>query len=93
VPLVFTGFLDVFAAKGGALDVTTQPEMLVDALATFGGRANTLHPGLERYLPAHENPGTTSHTTVSAPQGDGAVDDPLSRARSPRHGRPKEPRP
>lgn len=51
VPFLFTGFIDVngtkdFAGEDG-IEIWAQPELLVDVLAPFGGKAGKLHAGVE----------------------------------------------
>ena len=67
VPFLFTGFLDTYRYSYGGMDVMTQPELLVDVLAPFGGKANTFFAGCEWYLHSYVFDGGTRHT-VSAPQ-------------------------
>lgn len=67
VPFVFTGFLDMYRYNSGGMDVMFQPELMVDALAPFGGKANTFFVGCEWYLHSYVFDGGTRHT-VSAPQ-------------------------
>jgi nucleoside-specific outer membrane channel protein Tsx len=52
VPFVFTGFIDVNglhdkAADQNGYEIWAQPELLVDVLAPFGGKAGKLHAGVE----------------------------------------------
>lgn len=72
VPFLFSGFVDVAGTKdvngNQDLDVMAQPELLVDVLAPFGGKANRLYAGVEWYV--HKYPSGVygpGHTT-SAPQ-------------------------
>ena len=67
VPFVFTGFLDMYQYSTGGVDVMFQPQLIVDALAPFGGKANTFFAGIEWYLHSYVFDGATRHT-VSAPQ-------------------------
>ena len=67
VPFLFTGFMDMYRYDTGGVDVMFQPELLVDVLAPFGGKANTFFAGLEWYLHSYVFDGGTRHT-VSAPQ-------------------------
>jgi nucleoside-specific outer membrane channel protein Tsx len=67
VPFVFTGFLDMYQYSTGGVDVMFQPQLLVDVLAPFGGKANTFFAGIEWYLHSYVFDGGTRHT-VSAPQ-------------------------
>jgi nucleoside-specific outer membrane channel protein Tsx len=67
VPVRFTGFVDVngtwdFAAAESFVEVWGQPELLVDALAPFGGKANRLWIGTEWFY--HRHP----VNTASVPQ-------------------------
>lgn len=67
VPVVFTGFVDVFATKDRkVLDVMAQPQLLVDVLAPFGGKKGTLLAGIEWYV-HHYQLGDGSET-ASVPQ-------------------------
>jgi nucleoside-specific outer membrane channel protein Tsx len=54
VPFVFTGFLDVNGLSNDAdengWELWSQPELLVDVLAPFGGKAGKLHAGVEWWL-------------------------------------------
>jgi nucleoside-specific outer membrane channel protein Tsx len=54
VPFVFTGFVDVNALSNDAdengWELWAQPELLVDVLAPFGGKAGKLHAGVEWWL-------------------------------------------
>ncbi len=67
VPFVFTGFMDMYQYSTGGMDVMFQPELMVDVLAPFGGKSNTVFAGLEWYLHSYVFDGGTRHT-VSAPQ-------------------------
>jgi nucleoside-specific outer membrane channel protein Tsx len=67
VPFLFTGFLDMYQYSYGGMDVMFQPQLLVDVLAPFGGKANTFFAGCEWYLHSYVFNGGTRHT-VSAPQ-------------------------
>jgi nucleoside-specific outer membrane channel protein Tsx len=67
VPFLFTGFLDMYQYSTGGVDVMFQPELLVDVLAPFGGKSNTVFAGIEWYLHSYVFDGGTRHT-VSAPQ-------------------------
>jgi nucleoside-specific outer membrane channel protein Tsx len=67
VPFVFTGFLDMYQYSTGGVDVMFQPELLVDILAPFGSKKNTLFVGCEWYLHSYVFDGFDRHT-VSAPQ-------------------------
>jgi nucleoside-specific outer membrane channel protein Tsx len=67
VPFLFTGFLDTYRYSYGGMDVMFQPELMVDVLAPFGAKANTLFAGIEWYLHSYVFDGGTRHT-VSAPQ-------------------------
>jgi nucleoside-specific outer membrane channel protein Tsx len=68
VPFLFTGFLDMYQYNTGGVDVMFQPELMVDVLAPFGGKSNTLFAGCEWYLHSYVLfDGATRHT-VSAPQ-------------------------
>jgi nucleoside-specific outer membrane channel protein Tsx len=53
VPLLLSGFVDIAGStdidRNQALDVMAQPELLVDVLAPFGGKANRLYVGVEWY--------------------------------------------
>jgi nucleoside-specific outer membrane channel protein Tsx len=68
VPLVFAGFLDMFGAPGGTLDIMTQPQLLVDVLGVAGGKPGTLLVGCEWYLHTYQNPADDQYKVVSAPQ-------------------------
>jgi hypothetical protein len=68
VPFVFAGFLDMFGAPGGYLDVMTQPQLLVDLLPLAGGKPGTLLAGCEWYLHAYQDPITSTYEVISAPQ-------------------------
>jgi nucleoside-specific outer membrane channel protein Tsx len=74
VPFLFTGFLDWDGQKAGkgwkGYEVMTQPELLVDVLAPFGGTKNVLYAGVEWYLHYHPNNEKfgASSNTISAPQ-------------------------
>jgi nucleoside-specific outer membrane channel protein Tsx len=64
VPFLFTGFLDMYQYSTGWIDVMTQPELLIDVLAPFGGRGNTLFAGIELYeINAH------FHETIASSTG------------------------
>jgi nucleoside-specific outer membrane channel protein Tsx len=75
VPLLFSGFVDVAGStdidRNRDLDVMAQPELLVDVLAPFGGKANRLYVGVEwywhRYPSGFYGSPAPGHTT-SAPQ-------------------------
>lgn len=67
VPFLFTGFMDMYRYDTGGVDVMFQPELLVDVLAPFGAKGNTLFFGCEWYLHSYVFDGGTRHT-VSAPQ-------------------------
>jgi nucleoside-specific outer membrane channel protein Tsx len=67
VPFVFTGFLDMYQYSTGGVDVMFQPELLVDVLAPFGSKKNTIFVGCEWYLHSYVFNGLSRHT-VSAPQ-------------------------
>jgi nucleoside-specific outer membrane channel protein Tsx len=67
VPFLFTGFVDVngthdFAEDESFVEIWAQPQLLVDALAPFGGKANRLWVGTEWFY--HRHP----VETASAPQ-------------------------
>ncbi len=66
VPFLFTGFLDTFIDRNGNIDVMTQPELLVDVLAPFGGKADRIYVGIEWYVHHYTLAGQTK--TVSSPQ-------------------------
>jgi nucleoside-specific outer membrane channel protein Tsx len=72
VPVLFTGFVDVNGTKYGAdkkgVEIWAQPELLVDVLAPFGGKAGKLHAGVEWYYHSGYAFGETKTTTTSAPQ-------------------------
>jgi nucleoside-specific outer membrane channel protein Tsx len=68
VPFVFTGFLDMFGAPGGYLDIMTQPQLLVDVLGLAGGKQGTLLVGLEWYLHTYQDPIENTYKAISAPQ-------------------------
>ena len=70
VPFLFAGFVDISgtkdAQKNAAVDVMAQPQLLVDVLAPFGGKANRIYVGCEYYI--HYYPSGFwggSHTTQS----------------------------
>ncbi len=76
VPFLFAGFVDIAGSKdidhNSAVDIMAQPQLLVDVLAPFGGKANRLYVGCEWYI--HKYPSgfyggapRDAHTT-SAPQ-------------------------
>jgi len=65
---VFTGFLDLFQDQGGKLDLMTQPELLIDVLALFGGKGDRLYLGVEWYLHSYQNFVDGKNKVVSAPQ-------------------------
>jgi nucleoside-specific outer membrane channel protein Tsx len=74
VPFLFTGFLDANGVKAGkgakGHEIMSQPELLVDVLAPFGGTKNVLYAGVEWYLHYHsanEDLGAKSNF-ISAPQ-------------------------
>ncbi len=67
VPFVFTGFMDMYQYSTGGVDVMFQPQLMVDALAPFGGKSNVLFAGCEWYLHSYVFDGESRHT-VSAPQ-------------------------
>jgi nucleoside-specific outer membrane channel protein Tsx len=67
VPVRFTGFVDLngtwdFAADASYLEIWAQPEVLVDVLAPFGGKADRLWVGAEWFF--HRHP----VNTASVPQ-------------------------
>ena len=74
LPFLFTGFLDWDGVKAGkgwkGYEIISQPELLVDILAPFGGTKNVLYAGVEWYL--HYNPNNESlgapSNTISVPQ-------------------------
>jgi nucleoside-specific outer membrane channel protein Tsx len=70
VPFRFTGFIDVNGTNDGAgdrrVEIWAQPELLVDALAPFGGKPGKLFVGVE-YAYHLGYVGTDSEVT-SAPQ-------------------------
>jgi nucleoside-specific outer membrane channel protein Tsx len=70
VPLVFTGFFDLNGTKSLAdeagVEFWAQPQLLVDVLAPFGGKANRLYVGVEWYL--HGYYAGPTDTLTSAPQ-------------------------
>jgi len=71
VPFVFTGFVDVNGLHDKATDengweLWSQPELLVDVLAPFGGKAGKLHAGVEWWLHMYKI-GDTDETS-SVPQ-------------------------
>lgn len=72
VPFLFTGFIDVSGAKNGtkgqSIDFLAEPELLVDVLAPFGGKANRLYVGCEWYVHAYPSGYWGDSHTVSAPQ-------------------------
>lgn len=73
VPFLFAGFVDIAGTKdasgGQDVDVVAQPELLVDVLASFGGKANRLYVGTEWYLHRFpEGRGYGAGRTTSAPQ-------------------------
>ncbi len=72
VPFVFTGFVDVNGTKDGAgkdaVEVWAQPELLIDILKPFGGKANALLVGCEWYYHSGYAFGETKATNTSAPQ-------------------------
>jgi nucleoside-specific outer membrane channel protein Tsx len=67
LPFLFTGFLDMYQYSTGGVDVMFQPELMVDVLAPFGGKSNTIFAGIEWYLHSYVFDGFSRHT-VSAPQ-------------------------
>ncbi|GAO04469.1 ion channel protein Tsx [Anaeromyxobacter sp. PSR-1] len=75
VPFLFTGFIDVNGLKdeGGfytgsddGVEIWSQPQLLVDALAPFGGKAGKLYVGVEWWL--HYYSLGSFEETSSAPQ-------------------------
>ena len=68
VPFVFTGFLDMYQYTTGGVDVMFQPQLLVDVLAPFGSKKNTLFAGCEWYLHSYILFDGAPRHTVSAPQ-------------------------
>jgi nucleoside-specific outer membrane channel protein Tsx len=72
VPFLFTGFVDISGTKnatgGQGVDVVAQPELLVDVLAPFGGKANRIYVGTEWYLHAFPDGVYGAGRVVSAPQ-------------------------
>jgi nucleoside-specific outer membrane channel protein Tsx len=72
VPFLFTGFVDISGAKDAqgnqSIDVLAEPELLVDVLAPFGGKANRLYVGVEWYLHSYPSGYWGDSHTTSAPQ-------------------------
>jgi hypothetical protein len=66
LPIRFTGFVDVNGTRDAAdssfVEVMAQPELLVDVLAPFGGKADRLWVGAEWFF--HRHP----VNTASVPQ-------------------------
>lgn len=53
VPFLFTGFIDVNGLDNGTdkgVEVWSQPQLLVDVLAPFGGKAGKIYVGVEWWL-------------------------------------------
>jgi nucleoside-specific outer membrane channel protein Tsx len=61
IPLVFTGFVDINGSRkddGPFTEVWAQPQLLVDALAPFGGKAGKIYVGTEWWY--HRHPAGTA---------------------------------
>jgi nucleoside-specific outer membrane channel protein Tsx len=78
VPFLFTGFIDVNGTKAfdaanafessNKVEVWAQPQLLVDVLAPFGGKAGKLYAGVEYAYHLGYAFGSTESETTSAPQ-------------------------
>lgn len=77
VPFLFTGFIDVNGTKATdgetfeqsqKVEVWAQPQLLVDVLAPFGGKAGKLYAGVEYAYHLGYAFGSTESETTSAPQ-------------------------
>jgi nucleoside-specific outer membrane channel protein Tsx len=72
VPFLFAGFIDVNGTKNAAdeskMEVWAQPQLLVDVLAPFGGKAGKLYAGVEYAYHLGYAFGATDSETTSVPQ-------------------------
>lgn len=72
VPWLFTGFIDVNGTKYGnnqqGVEISSQPELLVDVLGAFGGPKNKIYVGCEWFYHRGYAFGETKVSTTSVPQ-------------------------
>jgi nucleoside-specific outer membrane channel protein Tsx len=73
VPFLFAGFIDVNGTKAGPLaeqkvEVWAQPQLLVDVLAPFGGKAGKLYAGVEYAYHLGYAFGALESTSSAVPQ-------------------------